>query len=88
MSRSPDVPAHKKGQPYFLPRDSYLTANLYKTWWMTDKNQLREEQVLAETIDSARNKINRKFGIPKSKIGASLVMRKGAFKGVGLRYIK
>ncbi len=88
QGRGPDIAPHRKGTPYALGKSSYLTANLYSAWWQAPVGHLHEEQVLALSADSARNKINRRFKVPKSHIGVRLVMRKGAFKSVGLRALK
>ncbi len=86
--RGPDIASHRKGTPYALGKSSYLSANLYSAWWLAAGSNLREEQVLAVSVDSARNKISRKFKVPKSKVGVRLIMRKGAHKVVGLKYLK
>ncbi len=88
QGRGPDIAPHKKGQPYFLPKSSYLSANLYRAWWLSEGSKLHEEQVLAESVSSVKNKVSQKFHIPKAHIGVRLIMRKGAYKSTGLRYIK
>jgi len=47
---------------------------------------VRDEQVLADSADSARVKVKLKWGIPKSKVVIKLIMRKGSYKPSGLKY--
>jgi hypothetical protein len=86
--RGPDVARwNGKGKPP-LGRAAYLTMNVYRAEWLDKAGRFHDEQVEASTASVARNKISRRFGVPKSKMAITLLMRKGAFRPTGLRTIK
>ena len=71
-----------------------LANNIYRVWWRDpreaskDRLVIREYQIQAVTKQTAINKVNRVFGIPKSKIGATLILRKGQRPPYGARITK
>lgn len=87
MSRGSDVSPHKKGHGYLLGRGSYLTMNLYRVWWWTGVGT-REEQVLALTVKSAKNKVSKRFKVRPTSLTARIVLRKGVYRPTGLQCIK
>ena len=54
-----------------------LTTNIYKSEWRASGRGVMEELVAAATADSARNKIKRYMGIPKSQQVVRVIYKKG-----------